>query len=272
MDNDDPPHFDFDFVGELTLQVVSDVHLELRINKPVIKPVAKILALCGDIGDPTSKSYTALIKDASMKFQLVIVIPGNHEYYNCKPFTKINEIIQGICDRLKNVRLLLNSSVMIRHNGKYIRFFGSTLWTCTRNCDVASMSDYSNIIYDVVPRRIHVTREIVSQWHETAVAALKNVMSSDVPLVVLTHHLPSFRALPPTHSYSAAYATDLEYLMKAPIFLWIHGHYHEALDYVINNVKVYSHPMRYTKEKTGYHQEEFLELTSESVHVHRLSS
>ena len=41
----------------LTIQYISDIHLEFRYNLPKIKALADILVLAGDIGDPRSK-YT----------------------------------------------------------------------------------------------------------------------------------------------------------------------------------------------------------------------
>ena len=68
------------------LQVCSDVHLERGdITKhdfpTIIQPCAEILALAGDIGDPFSTIFEEFIHYCSQRFQYVLFVSGNHEYY-----------------------------------------------------------------------------------------------------------------------------------------------------------------------------------------------
>ena len=53
----------------LSIQYISDIHLEFRYNLPKIKALADILVLAGDIGDPRSKIYKWFLSDVSSKFK-----------------------------------------------------------------------------------------------------------------------------------------------------------------------------------------------------------
>jgi hypothetical protein len=70
--------------------------------------------------------------------------------------------------------------------------------------------------------------------------------------VIVTHHAPSARSLPPERSAdwpSAAYASDLEPLVEASkARLWVHGHTHWPVDYRIGETRVISNPRGYTDE------------------------
>jgi Icc-related predicted phosphoesterase len=70
--------------------------------------------------------------------------------------------------------------------------------------------------------------------------------------IVMTHHAPSLRSLPPGHRrdpLTPAYASDLEHLIERfrPA-LWVHGHVHSSSDYVIGGTRVICNPRGYADE------------------------
>jgi predicted phosphodiesterase len=69
-------------IKKFRVQVVSDIHMELRNHHLPIEVSAEILALCGDIGSPTQDSYWEIIKWANTNYKHVFLITGNHEYYH----------------------------------------------------------------------------------------------------------------------------------------------------------------------------------------------
>ena len=75
-------------MAKLKIQYASDLHLEMYTNRdeisdnPII-PVGDVLVLAGDITKMNDSHYSDQIFDYfSEKWKLVIMIPGNHEYYN----------------------------------------------------------------------------------------------------------------------------------------------------------------------------------------------
>jgi hypothetical protein len=71
-------------------------------------------------------------------------------------------------------------------------------------------------------------------------------------IVVVTHHAPSKRSLPPRFDddlLSAAYASHLDELVEhSDARLWIHGHVHEQQDYMIGTTRVLCNPRGYPDE------------------------
>lgn len=70
--------------------------------------------------------------------------------------------------------------------------------------------------------------------------------------IVVTHHAPSPRSIPPYHSgnpLNAAFASDLDPLIRASgVPLWIHGHTHYNVDYKIGRTRIYSNQRGYVGE------------------------
>jgi hypothetical protein len=67
--------------------------------------------------------------------------------------------------------------------------------------------------------------------------------------VVVTHHCPSSRSVPPRFArdlLSPAFASNLEGLMGGDrVTLWIHGHTHDPFDYEVDGTRVICNPRGY---------------------------
>lgn len=70
------------------VQIASDLHIEHYLNPTLeelgslVVPAAPILALLGDIGIPTHQSYSDFLMIQAERFEAVLVLTGNHEYYD----------------------------------------------------------------------------------------------------------------------------------------------------------------------------------------------
>ncbi len=188
----------------MRLQFLSDVHLEYRHIIPVIKPMAKHLALLGDIGNPFQANYSSFIQQASQKFEKVFLISGNHEYlYNDIKTT--DQRISDVCNSFDNVYYLNNQNIQIND----ITIAGTTLWTHHH------------------------------PLHSTAVKFIES-METNHQRIILTHHLPSYQLiLPKFRKYVNVYdqyASHLDHLIQKPVAAWLCGHSHCTLDKYINGV------------------------------------
>lgn len=68
----------------MKLRVLSDIHLEFYEyeHEFIYKFMPDcVLILAGDIGDPTSSLYKRFVTEISKFYERVIIIAGNHEYY-----------------------------------------------------------------------------------------------------------------------------------------------------------------------------------------------
>jgi predicted phosphodiesterase len=81
-----------------------------------------------------------------------------------------------------------------------------------------------------------------------------------LPVVLITHHLPSEKSVHPKYKNNAlttCFATNLDYILKDPrIKLVVHGHTHVGMDYFIDNTRVVCNPRGYI-QKTKNENEKF---------------
>jgi hypothetical protein len=70
--------------------------------------------------------------------------------------------------------------------------------------------------------------------------------------VVITHHAPSEKSIPPFHLgriLNAAFASNLDWFVEnSSVPLWIHGHTHYSVDYKIGRTRVFSNQRGYPHE------------------------
>ena len=106
--------------------VASDLHLEFYDDiEPITNKISlevsgtpieqRVLFLCGDIGKPFEKTYEDFLEFSSKTFRYVIIIAGNHEYYNSDSFHTMSEVdnrIEELIISYDNV-IFLNKSYCI---------------------------------------------------------------------------------------------------------------------------------------------------------------
>jgi hypothetical protein len=73
----------------------------------------------------------------------------------------------------------------------------------------------------------------------------KKLQESFVGSTVVATHRLSIHPKYHEDALNPAFATDLDRLVRAPVALWIHGHTHESLDYVVNGARVVCNPRGY---------------------------
>ena len=76
-------------------------------------------------------------------------------------------------------------------------------------------------------------------------------------IVVVTHHAPSPRSIPPRFQQdplNAAFASNLDpFVADCGAALWVHGHIHHHSDYSIGSTRVLANPRGYpTEPLTGF--------------------
>lgn len=248
-----------------TLQYISDIHLEYRTTIPRIPVNSRFLALAGDIGYHTQSIYSDFIKYTSDNWEKVFLVAGNHCYYNDprKGIYNINEVndrIRNICDKHPNVYFLQKNSHTI--NDDYI-IMGATLWTNIIHDKYFNKRGY--LIYmngkPAVKSDIDLLHTDHKNWIQNECSRFNHKK-----IIVLTHHLPSFKLIHPTfvtNNYAHIhdwFATDLEHLITPPVKYWICGHSHRNMNVMINNIPVLINPLGYNSEKTGVNFLQVVEL------------
>lgn len=233
----------------MKIHYMSDLHLEFGTPKKVFDDLeGDILILAGDIIDAKFHGLDTL-KYICSKFNTVIEILGNHEFYKGKFGLVYDNLKEVLPD---NVYLLEDEYIEL--NG--IRFIGCTLWSYMNEVDCyfakMRMNDYRVIRSG--PRKEPWLRKLSPT--ETVAKHLKSARYLDDNItnnsVVITHHAPSFKSCNPDYEGNTAYATDLSDMMleNKPTF-WIHGHMHETQNYMIGDTNILANPFGYHANSTN---------------------
>ncbi len=219
------------------MELISDIHLEYdptyRINR-----IGEILIIAGDLGKVTNKSYYTFLADVSDRYDHIILVAGNHEYYGTT-IENGERLIREMMAKLPNVHYLQCGKVVINE----IEFLGCTLWSEPTvdhwlTNDGSSIKDFSLKHY----------QDLHTQHRDWLTGQL-NIPSTRKRIVV-THYLPSYRCIDPkytdedTNSFFASHLDDL--VPKAN--LWLCGHTHSDNAIQINGTFVFINPKGYPGE------------------------
>lgn len=235
-----------------TIFGISDVHTEFYDDAQYVFdsikwPTTKFLVLAGDIGNPT-KALTMLVDFLLLckkRYQHVIYVPGNHEYYGCNfDRASVNAKLQEICDASGVVFLNGKSTVI---DG--VRFIGDTMWSII---DAESTKEISDFTQGVFANQIEYVSAFVDSYRFIQ-RELFASMDGAEPVVVVTHHLPTRRLVHPRFANfkgnSAFYTNVLDSMQVVPnCKLWFCGHTHEYGDTKLPNGKCIANPVGYPHE------------------------
>ena len=230
-----------------TFQLLSDIHLEMGTYHN-IKPKAPYLLLVGDIGYPETRIYQDFMKQCSKKFEKVFYVSGNHEYYQskhkCKSIDEIDAIIEDICKHY-DIHYLQNSS----YDFEDLKIVGSTLWSDVLITDELT-NDYLSI-YKTKNKHIKVA-DTLEMYRMNKEYLTTTIETSDKPLLIMTHHLPSYKMILPVYETSLCkshFASHLDNLFKKPLVAWVCGHSHGFNKQIINNIPCIMNSIGYPSEQ-----------------------
>ena len=232
----------------MRLRVLSDLHLEFG-DSDLPDADADVVVLAGDIH--MGRAGRKWIRQ-QFAGKPVIYVLGNHEFYR-HAIPELTEILKRDTDG-SHIHVLENSAVELGG----VTFLGCTLWTdfrLARDREYAMrsaediMSDYQVIQASAEHRPLRP--EDTARLHLESVGWLRRELAKQDPArtIVVTHHAPSARSIPPYHAGSplnAAFASNLDAFVEASrVPLWIHGHTHHNVDYIIGSTRVLSNQRGY---------------------------
>jgi len=237
----------------MKIRILSDLHLEFGwLNLPIMEDESdQVLVLAGDVGlAAKSWSYIPFIEEVSERFQDVIYIMGNHEFYGTsilRGLDKIKERIQFETGAA-NVHVVENETVRIGN----VSFICATLWANYKNLDHLCM--YHAELYMNDHKKIRngpsVKDAYASKFRARDAAELHSRSKSFIfpnvraehedgqKVVVVNHHAPSTLSIAEQYKtgqyavLNGAYASNLEEdIFDTHPELMIHGHTHHSFDY-----------------------------------------
>lgn len=253
----------------MRIRVLSDLHREFGIKDlPDVR--ADMVVLAGDIDRGIKGVMWARQAFPNIP---VLYVAGNHEHYD-ERIGRLHEKLRAAADS-SNVTILENETFEF---GGW-RFFGSTFWTDfnlfgDRQSAMLAAGNKERGMTDYRKIRRQDTGKLQSKHtallHAGSRLALTQfLMAGDrARSVVISHHAPSIRSVQTGKEVdliSAAYASNLEDLiLKQGPALWIHGHIHEARDYLLGNTRVLNNSLGYQTardpERTGFRANLVVEL------------
>lgn len=249
----------------MKLRIMSDLHLEFsqgQMDVPELPDDKEtVLILAGDIGlgkRPTTYKY--FVEDMSDRFREVVMVLGNHEHYKGHFPTTYNKMWVELVS-FDNVSLLEKEAIWLDD----VAFIGATMWTNMDNLNQmtiydanSQMNDYNCVrtgpISEPWKRKLHPkdTVEDFLNARHYLFEEIKNQKYTGKKVVVVTHHLPSFESIHPDFkgsslngAYASELSTDIVELGNDQPELWIHGHVHDNMDYMIDNTRVVCNPRGY---------------------------
>ena len=252
----------------MRLWILSDLHLEAGL--PALPAVqADVVVLAGD----TAEGGLGLAwARRSFPDTPVVYVLGNHEYYG--------NVFPGLAEELKREAAGSHVHVLERdavHIGG-VEFLGCTLWTdqelwqsreASANVLEQTLNDHRRIRSQATGKALRAgearaTHAASRAWLEACCAT-----APERPRVIVTHHAPSPRSIPPAEWQAlerdgmeseaglrllmrAGYASRLDPHVKASgAALWIHGHIHAPADYRIGVTRVLANPRGYGDQLQG---------------------
>ena len=270
------------------LRILSDLHLEFYNHKIPMSyngrdmeeryflsktddEADQHLLLAGDIMTvKTSFYWKHLIEDWSKRFKSVTVIAGNHEFYHSEYHQTLNYFADfyGSCG--ENVKFLHDNATLLPDSNYII--FGTTFWTNFNKGNLAemmiaqrSMADYSCIKMAerrLIPEDTIRFHEYSYRFLDTFLKQFPHNVSSEHKAIVMTHHAPSFQSTHPKYknsSLNSAFSSDKDHMIIAyQPKLWIHGHHHSSVDYMIDNTRVVCNPLGYWKENDKHFKKDLI--------------
>jgi predicted phosphodiesterase len=226
----------------MRIQVMSDLHLEFHADggasfvESLDPSGVDVLVLAGDIDVGSGLPAALGLMCRHFAGSQVLYVHGNHEFYHSS-FQDVQMLTRQVARRHRNLQWLEQRTVRI--GGQ--RFLGATLWFAHDEAALhhrGAMNDFLEIqgfetwVYEVNRRTVSWLR--------------KRVCPGDV---VVTHHLPSPKAVAPCHAKSPLnpfFVCDLEQLMlKARPALWLFGHTHTSADFVLGDTRLICNPLGY---------------------------
>lgn len=204
-----------------------------------------VCVLAGDIADGRfPDQYQELFEGLRKWYSHVIIVTGNHDYYKTSLEGAHHSIALAIANLgdVGSVHHLHRNSVKIGNR----TFHGHTMWYRTAPGNDA-YEHWMNDIHFI--QGLRDFRELENGYWENFVA--DNVKAGDV---VITHHLPSLLSVPPRFKRSETnrfFVCDMELEIKRlKPALWLHGHTHDAVDYILHDTRVVCQPRGYPREKS----------------------
>lgn len=235
--------------------IFSDLHTEAYpCDMPLPVPDADVCLCAGNICVNGPASAVTYLGERVSRAMPVILVAGNRDYYRSSICEGAREAFAR-AGEFPNVHLLSRSGVMVGG----IRFFGATLWGDTELLVSQRLALFFARREAEDAMKIKMSKRPLKRFSSTHLEALsgqdRNFLrralrkSNGGTTIVLTHHAPSQKSLPPELLAEARCANrvgELEAeIQRHQPAVWVHGNLNNRSDYSIAATRVICNPRGY---------------------------
>lgn len=251
-----------------SLQLISDVHLDIRGRAMSIAPSAPTLVVAGDVASHIDPKYRDFLQTLFQNHRYGVYVPGNHEIWGATgPMSGVLDSIERTCKSLDTPVTLLRSGNWgfdVPHTGT--RVVGATLWThIPKELSGGAPSLLNDFKYIKTSPHRALEVQDVNRMHEVdkswIARAVHEAGKDGKRAVVVTHHSPSV-SLSAMNDAKAKdgmgvfyYGDDMDRILKMPnICAWLYGHTHESWVLRLKNIDFpfVTNALGYPHENTGF--------------------
>ena len=241
----------------MKINYMSDLHLEFHpIDHADLE--GEVLVLAGDIHTNARREW---VDEVAEKFNHVVYVAGNHEFYRGDLETTIVKLKSLLP---QNVHVLQNESVTF--DG--VTFHGTTLWSDCHNQNPVSMNVVENGLNDFRLIRTNdyklrfTAKRMISEHLFSKYFLAENVKPGDV---IVTHHAPTHLSVSPEfkndYYMNGGFVNNLgELILDTKPSLWFHGHVHSNFDYMVGDTRVLCNPHGYADENPNFDLYKYVRL------------
>ncbi|WP_043765386.1 metallophosphoesterase [Algiphilus aromaticivorans] len=248
----------------MKIRIYSGLHLEFgRFDSPFTEcGDEELVILAGDIAGGTDGVAWAARMFPHVP---VVYVLGNHEFYGQNFDTLVQEckiVAQG-----SNVHVLERDV----YDYQGVCILGTTLWTDfavygeSRIEEAMDWAGQAMNDFCLIQKQGRVLTSLHTKETFTTSADWldRQIASADRPVLVVTHHAPTLATMSPYFKEqisNAAFHSNAQHLLRAPVRMWIHGHTHYNADALVNGVRV-------TSNQWGYPDENMLGFRRDGVFI-----
>lgn len=214
-----------------------------------------VLVLAGDIAVGADAVFLEIEYFLKLGLPHIVYTPGNHDYWG----SHMHQFEDNLTEQCKNLPVTLLFGRGERVTIKDVTFFGGTLWTDFDNRNWFAMQAAKSMINDY--RRIrNYSVENTVRLNDQHVSNIK-FLYENTPgkKVIVSHFLPAQASVHEKYKNSSDilncyYSNKLDsWLAEMRDTVWVHGHTHESMDYVLGETRVVCNPYGYHEYTTNPH-------------------
>lgn len=220
----------------MRIQICSDLHLDRNPRKEfneLLEPIAPVLALLGDIGDPESELFSLFLNWCCRNWSQILFVPGNHEFWRLQPasqksISSVLSFFSSFEQSHSNFKFCWRQK-LVSEDGVII--LATPLWSRPVEGRIPDVSEEAW----VDPDRTFSTK-LMADLHDADLKWLNHEckLAKHTPVVILTHYPPSLLLMDPAFVRDpdqTLYASDLDTLLRPPIAAWACGHTHQTIQW-----------------------------------------